>query len=138
LEEILKISELLKRKELPHKKPAGLEDIDFPSTAHDPPENNKGEFFNVLSFPKNQDEGNDEKKFDEETQIEPQLSTESELFLLQLEFSKHNEETCQRLNALKEYKKSSDVLQVKKTTIDGKAVRKSIPTNGILINKKQA
>ena len=53
LEEILKISELLKRKELPHKKPAGLEDIDFPSTAHDPPENNKGEFFNVLSFPKN-------------------------------------------------------------------------------------
>ncbi len=134
LEDILKLSELLKRHQGPLEKVTPLKKAEPPDPLPKSSERDTGES-NLLTFPGKTQVN---EKTPEENENKPQLSPESELFLLQIELSKHHDGTVQRLDALKEYKKTSESYQVQITSDDGKSVRKVISTNGILINKKQA
>jgi hypothetical protein len=145
LEEILKLSELLKRNQGSLKKvvptETSQEDASYEGASR-PLEKGLSE---VLIFPTkhqgpNSDlipegEGHKSQLTDE---INDKLTDESELFLLQHEYSKLHEGTVQRLDALREYQKIAQTYQVQQKSDDGKSVRKIISTNGILINKKQA
>jgi len=135
LEDILKLSEILKKHKGPLERVSSVKSTEPSDSPHRSPASYQEDVSNLLTFP-----GKVQAKEEtlQEDENKPLLSPESELFLLQIELSKHHEGTVQRLDALKEYKKTSESYQVQITSDDGKSVRKMISTNGILINKKQA
>jgi hypothetical protein len=137
LEEILKLSELLKKNEEPLKQVVSPETSQDSGPHEDAHETLGKGAADVLVFP-SKDQSHYSGPLAETELSESQLSDESELFLLKLEYSKLHEGTVQRLDALREYQKTSQTYQIQKKTGDGKSVRKIISTNGILINKKQA
>ncbi len=145
LEEILKLSELLKRSQSSLKKvvptETSQEDASYEETSR-PLEKGLPE---VLIFPTKPQVPNSDlipegegPKFQLNHEINDKLTDESELFLLQHEYSKLHEGNIQRLDALREYQKTAQTYQIQQKSEGGKSVRKIISTNGILINKKQA
>jgi hypothetical protein len=135
LEEVLKLSEVLNQQEEKNSKKfnevVGSKELTTSEFTDHSEESNS----NILLFPENP---SDLDSNNELIKSKVELSSECELFLLQLEFSKHNEEVSHKINALNEYKKSSAIYRVNKTSEHGKSTKKIISTNGILIDKKQA
>ena len=132
-EEILKLSEALHHKSIPVKKAAG-EDLVVWNEAPEAPkrkESAESTSADILIFPERP------KRSEEDEQEHTPGLMASELIFWQREMSKHTGEV-QKSEALKEYKKSTNVYMVQTVETDGKKSSRSAATEGVLINKKQA
>jgi hypothetical protein len=143
LEQILKLTKVLKLKQGQAKKVVGEELVSWDETIPSAPEvRPEGK---VVPFPKNKnalpsielppsDEEVKKKKDEEEGS---KLLT-SELILWQREITRDTDEAVHKMGAVKGYKKSTEMYVVKSQTDEGKEKIRFASTNGILINKKQA
>lgn len=142
LEEMLKLSEVLHVKQVPLKKAAGEELIvwdDAPEKTEPVPsrESPQGK---ILSFPKKTI--NDLAPLPEHPEGVQEEEVPgfigSDLVLWQREISRHSGDNIHKLDALKGYKKSTEMYVVKSSDKEGKDKIRFASTNGILVNKKQA
>lgn len=139
-EEVLKLSQVLRIKQVPLKKAAGEELIVWDDAPEEPKKKVIAEENNVLSFPKKtvHDHAPLQPEMKESEEEEgPGLIT-SELVLWQREMSRHNEDNVHKMDAFKGYKKSNEMYVVKESNKEGKDSIRFASTNGVLINKKQA
>ncbi len=141
-EEMLKLSEVLHVKQAPLKKAAGGElivwdDADLKVPSRKTPEKEEAK---ILAFPK--------KSINELIPLREEIPSKddgasstllnSEVILWQRELNKQCEETSHKMDALKEYKKSTEMYVVKTPASEGKDKIRFASTNGVLVNKKQA
>lgn len=140
LEEVLKLSQVLRVKQVPLKKAAGGELIVWDDAPEPPKKSVKEEESNVLSFPKKtvQDLAPLESEKEETATDEKSTLITSEMVLLQREITKSSGDNVLKLDAFKGYKKSNEMYVVKESTVDGKETIRFASTNGVLVNKKQA
>ncbi len=154
LEEILKLSEVLRVKQVPLKKAAGEELVSWSEASQDEqakpkmPPSTEGK---ILPFPKTIrqfEELESEKKEIIETKPNTREKSESlpegtlvmpsDVVLWQREIMKDSDGAIQKIDAMRGYQRSTQMYMAKSKTIDGKEKIRFIVTNGILINKKQA
>lgn len=154
-EVILKLSEVLRIKQVPLKKAAGEELVSW-SEAPPPEELPKPKRVapteaKILPFPKTIrqfEELESEQKEIIESKAESREKSEplregarvmpSDIILWQREIMKDSDGAIQKIDAMKGYQRSTQMYMAKSKTIDGKEKIRFITTNGILINKKQA
>jgi hypothetical protein len=140
IEEILKLSEVIQNKQKPLKKAAGAEVIvwDDETEEREPKQIPNPE--KVLPFPKktvqNLPQLTEEHPPEEKEKAEELIT--SDLMLWQREMSKHKGETLNKIEGFSEYQRSNDVQVIKTHNNAGKQEVRFVPTNGVLINKKQA
>ncbi len=141
LEEMLKLSEVIENKQKPHYGVVDEEIIVWDDGAKDD-ENNKGSpLEKIILFPEKTVSSIDLVGPKEDPVIPDNSSglLHLDLILRQREIlKKHNEESFQKNEAISEYRKTNAAHIVRVSTSGGKHVVRSIATNGILINKKQA
>lgn len=154
LERILKLSEVLRAQGMPLKKAAGEDLVSWgnaPSvesvSKKIAPEEAQSSKENVLSFPKKNitdfkeyrlnDGVSAEKAKNEEDGLEVRKVITSDLLLWQREVARECGEAIQKDDAMKSYKKSTEMYVVKTQTKEGKEKIRFASTNGILVNKKQ-
>lgn len=130
LEEMLKLSEVLRVKQVPLKKAAGEELIawdEAPAAQVRPNSLPEGEA-KILPFPQKTPE----------PEVGPVVEEEEDMLLWQREMARQSEETLLKLDAFKGYKKATEMYVVKTPTLEGKDKIRFAATEGVLINKKQA
>ena len=141
LDEMLKLSEVIEHKQRPHKGALEEEIIVWDDPAEDNEKNKGPPLEKIILFP--------EKTVSQIDLADPKqdaVMTENSSGLLHLDLilrqreivKKHNEESFQKNEAISEYRKTNAAHIVRVSTSGGKHVVRSIATNGILINKKQA
>lgn len=142
LEEMLKLSEVLHVKQVPLKKAAGEELIvwdDAPEKSQQPVQRERPEA-KVLPFPKKTI--NDLAPMPEHPEGVQEEEVPgfigSDLVLWQREISRQSGDNIHKLEALKGYKKSTEMYVVKSSDKEGKDKIRFASTNGVLVNKKQA
>jgi hypothetical protein len=154
LEEILKLSEVLRIKQVPLKKAAGEELVTWSETQEEVPrsEPKPPSEAKVLAFPKKTIKQFEELESEQREIIEAKaearenlekvpegtLVMPSDVILWQREIMKDSDGAIQKIDAMKGYQRSTQMYMVKSKNIDGKEKIRFIATNGILINKKQA
>jgi hypothetical protein len=140
LEEMLKLSEVLKVKRVPVKKAAGAELIVWDEADPKTPKKHVPETGKVLAFPKKSI--NDLMPLQEETPEAKEESTSdlltSDVILWQRQLTKETNENVSKNDAIKGYKKSTEMYVVKTPAEEGKTKIRFASTNGVLVNKKQA
>ena len=145
LEEMLKLSEVLRTKQMPLKKAAGQELIvwdDDPTGAEREP---IGEA-KVLAFPQKslQEEPrpiSHSEHFESKSAEEVDAKEEgppNDLLLWQREISRDRESALLKLDAIRGYQKSTQTYVVKSQSLEGQEKIRFAATSGVLINKRQA
>lgn len=141
-EEVLKLSEVLRVKQVPLKKAAGEELIVWNDAPEVPKKklSQKEEESNVLDFPKKsiRDLAPMEPESTENVEGEKSTLITSDMVLWQREINRESTDNVHKLDAFKGYKKSTEMYVVKESTVDGKEHIRFASTNGVLVNKKQA
>jgi len=141
LQDILKLTEVLRKKQGTLtgslKKVAGDELNDWNNETK---KTKKDTDAKVLNFPKKTlldfeyptDDGKEEDK-----EGGPKV-TPAEVVLWQREMAKESSDAIQKMDAMKGYRRSTEMYVVKSQSDDGKEKIHFASTNGILVNKKQA
>lgn len=142
LDEMKKLSEIMKVRVPAPKKAAGGELIvwDEEEEIHEMPSAGPHESAKILAFPKKNINEIEPLKLTDPNAVGEDNSSllHTDLVLLQKQISRQTEESIQRQEAFKGYKKSTEMYVVKESTIDGKDKIRFASTNGVLVNKKQA
>lgn len=140
IEEILKLSEVLQSKQKPLKKAAGTELIVWDEEEDVKPQKQSSSGEKILPFPKKT--VRDVPQLSEDISSEEKGKTDeliaSDIVLWQREMSKHTGETFSKIEGFGEYQKSNEIQVIKTHNTAGKQEVRFVPTNGVLINKKQA
>lgn len=139
LEEMLKLSEVLLEKQVPLKKAAGEELIAWDDAADKRPQRPvPQQDAKVLEFPKKKINELEALKEEVEGAEETAEVMGTDLMLWQREITKQADVNILKREALKGYKKATEMYVVKTSTREGKDKIRFASTNGVLINKKQA
>lgn len=155
LEEILKLSEVLRIKQVPLKKAAGEELVSWSETTQEElprPKQTSPSEAKILPFPQKTIKQFEELESEQEEIVEAKAVIKdkleeapagirvmpSDVILWQREIMKDSDGAIQKIDAMKGYQRSTQMYMVKSKSIDGKEKIRFIATNGILINKKQA
>jgi hypothetical protein len=143
LEEMLKLAEILKSKQVPMKKVAGEDLIVWsePEASEEILEAAPPKVAKVLNFPghspKPEPEAEETKESKKEETNQPHLVT-AEMMLWQKELTKESDSSLQKQDAFNGYKKSTEMYVVKTEVKGGKDKMRIASTQGVLVNKKQA
>jgi hypothetical protein len=143
LEEMLKLSEVLQVKQIPLKKVAGDDLVTWDDEAGSLPKKAQPEA-KVLEFPKERSFRPGPTSLDKEVETsekseDPSLNIyPSEILIWQRELGKDSGELLHKKDAVKGYKRATDMYVVKTQGLEGKETIRFATTNGVLVNKKQA
>lgn len=142
IEEILMLSEVLQNKQKPLKKAAGAELIVWDQDVEEVVQKQVSTSEKILPFPKKTIQNLPQLAEEPPPEHEEKENTEefitSDLMLWQREMSKQKGQTLSKIEGFSEYQRSNDVQVIKTLNTEGKHEVKFVPTNGVLINKKQA
>lgn len=144
LDQILKLTKVLRLKQGQLKKAAGEELISWdetPATQVEPvspgakviPLHGKKSGLPSIELPPSEEEVKKKKEDEEGCKL-----LTSDIILWQREISRDAGEAAHKMDAVKGYKKSTEMYVVKTKTDEGKEKIRFASTDGILVNKKQA
>lgn len=138
LEEVLKLSEVLHSKKIPLKKVVGQDLVVWDEGESGPKKAPVQEEAKVLLFTPPSPPLESPSEVNETNSQDDPAATQSDLYIWHQEMNKQCSEKAYQQEAMRGYKKTTEIYVIKTKDESGKTQLRYASTEGVLINKKQA